>query len=151
MGRKTSELWRCNTPAYSYRCANKHETTKFFRVRDYVEAVDCDQCELAAVRVFTVPVMVTAKPDLCYDSPVTGKPITSWAAREEDLKRHNCIEYDPEMKKDSDRRNQERDAALDASIEQSVSRQIAKMSSAKRQQLIKEVVGQGVTAEVKRG
>jgi hypothetical protein len=119
-------------------------------VRDYVEAVDCEQCDLAAVRIFTAPVMVKAQPDIAYDSPIDGKPITTHAARRDDLSRHGCIEYDPEMKKDAARRTQDRQEALDRSVEQTVAREIAKLSPAKRQQLKNEVVNMGVTCEVQR-
>ena len=137
-------------PAYSYRCANQHETTKFSRMRDYVEAVDCDQCDLAAVRIFTPPIMVTAAPDVRYDSPIDGRPITSHAARKEDLKRNDCIPYDPEIKKDAVRWQKERQEAFDAKVDQTVAMQIAQMPSQKRQQLVKEVVGMGASLEVNR-
>lgn len=94
--------------------------------------------------------MVIAKPDLCYDSPVDGRPITSWDARREDLKRHNCIEYDPEMKKDAERHKQEQQQALEQQVEHSVCESIAKMPEAKRAQLKKEVIGQGADIEVVR-
>jgi hypothetical protein len=120
-------------------------------VRDYVEAVDCEQCDLAAVRIFTPPLMVKAQQDCHYTSPIDGKPITSHAARREDMARHGCIEYDPEMKKDAVRWKREATEKFEAGIDQTVGEEIAKMPSAKRQQLIKEVVGHGVTAEVVRG
>lgn len=142
--------WRCSVPLYEYRCANQHLTQKLYRVRDYVEAVDCERCDLAAVRVFSPPVMVKASPDVCYDSPIDGKPITSHAARREDMQRHDCIEYDPEMKTDALRRQQESEQALDASIEQTVYREVAKLPKVKKDRLIKEVLHQGATAEVVR-
>ena len=135
---------------YQYRCASQHVTEKMCRYVDYEEAVPCDECELAAVRIFTPPVMVKAQPDIAYDSPIDGRHITTHAARREDMQRHNCIEYDPEMKKDADRRTKERQDALDRSVEQTVEREIAKMPSAKRAQLKKEVVDMGVGLEVKR-
>lgn len=95
--------------------------------------------------------MVKAAVDVCYDSPVDGRPITSHAARQEDLKRNGCIEYDPEMKKDHERRVVEHDAALDRAVEESVCREVAKMPKKKKEQLIKEVVHQGVGAAVVRG
>jgi len=33
-----------------------------------------------------------------YSSPIDGRPITSRSARREDLKRNNCVEYEPSMK-----------------------------------------------------
>ena len=137
-------------PLYEYACGNKHVTRKLYRVRDYVEAVDCDQCDLAAVRVFTPPIMVTAATDVRYDSPIDGRPITSHAARKEDLKRNDCIPYDPEIKKDAVRWQKERQEAFDAKVDQTVSTEIARMPSQKRQQLAKEVVGMGASLEVNR-
>ena len=138
-------------PTYSYRCANKHEVTKFFRIKDYENAVDCEHCDLVAQRVFTPPAMVVAKPDLCYDSPIDGAPITSWEARREDLKRNGCIEYDPEMKKDAVRIRKERNAAFDKKIETTAKEAVGRLSPKKRAQLKKEIVNQGVGLEVKRG
>lgn len=85
--------------------------------------------------------------DVCYDSPIDGTPITSHAARLEDLKRHDCIEYDPEMKKDYERHRQESQQAFEQTIEQSVAHDIARMPSAKKRQLIREVVQEGLTPE----
>ena len=137
-------------PLYEYRCANKHLTQKLYRMRDYVEAVDCEQCDLAAVRIFTPPVMVKAAQDICYTSPIDDHLITTHAARQDDLKRHNCIEYDPEMKKDAARKQQERTDSLDAAIEETVFREVAKLPKSKKDQLIKEVVNQGMTVEATR-
>lgn len=137
-------------PLYEYRCGNQHLTRKLYRVRDYVEAVDCDQCDLAAVRIFTPPVMVKAAPDVCYDSPIDGRPITSHAARRDDMLKHDCIEYDPEMHKDAARRRQDQQAAFEAGVEETVSTEIARMPSRKRQQLVKEVVNMGADLEVNR-
>lgn len=32
-----------------------------------------------------------------YTSPIDGRPITSRSARREDLKRNNCVEWEPSM------------------------------------------------------
>lgn len=136
-------------PLFEYRCANKHDTLKVLRVKDYEEAVDCEQCDLAAVRVFTAP-MVKVAVDVCYDSPIDKRPITTHAARQEDMKRNGCIEYDPEMHKDAARRKQEEEAALDASIDETVHREVAKLPKAKKDQLVKEVTRQGMTVEAVR-
>jgi hypothetical protein len=115
-----------------------------------VEAVDCEQCDLAAVRIFTPPIMVKASQDICYNSPIDGRPITSQAARRDDLARHGCIPYDPEMKTDADRKQRERQDSLDRAVEATVAREITKMPTAKKAQLRKEVMNQGLTAEVVR-
>lgn len=136
-------------PLFEYRCANKHDTLKVLRVKDYEEAVDCEQCDLAAVRVFTAPVVKVAV-DVHYTSPIDKRPITTHAARREDMKRNGCIEYDPEMHRDVERRKQEEDAAFDASIDDTVHREVAKLPKAKKDQLVKEVTRQGMTVEAVR-
>lgn len=138
-------------PTYTYRCAKKHDVTKFFRVKDYVEAVDCERCELVAQRVFTAPAMIMAKPDLRYDSPIDGAPITSWDARREDLKRNGCIEYDPEMKTDAARLKRERREAFEQRLETTAKEAVGRLSPNKRAALKKELVDHGVGLEVKRG
>lgn len=50
------------------------------------------------VRALSAPPMVMRDiPE--YDSPVTGKPITSRSHRREDLKKHGCVEVDPPKRK----------------------------------------------------
>jgi hypothetical protein len=85
-----------------------------------------------------------------YDSPIDGRPITSWDARQEDLKRSHCRPYDPEMKKDAERFRQAQDAALEASIEATVEEAIEKMPTAKRGKLMSELTEQGVGVEYAR-
>lgn len=124
--------------------------TKFFRVKDYEEAVDCDQCDLAAVRIFTAPAMVKAAVDCRFASPIDGRPITTHAARREDMKRHDCIEYDPEMRKDVVRRHQDRSAQFENAVDETVAKEIAKMPAEKKAKLVQEVVHQGLTTEAVR-
>lgn len=93
--------------------------------------------------MITAPLLVTAAPDVCYDSPIDGRPITSWQARQEDLKRHGCRPYDPEMKTDAARFRQAQDDALDRSIEVQVEETIEKMPTAKRGKLYSELTSQG--------
>lgn len=112
--------------------------------------MDCSQCDLAAVRLFTPPLLVKVAADVCYDSPVTGEPITSHAARVEDLKRHDCIPYDPEMKTDYHRRREESQAALERAVDDTVAQEVAKLSSGQREKLVNEVVHGGATVDVRR-
>jgi hypothetical protein len=91
--------------------------------------------------------MVTIAPDVHYRSPITGQPVQSHAARREDMARHGCVEYDPEMKKDVDRRREAVQQEFEAKIEETVYTEIAKMPPAKKAQLAKEVIHQGLTAE----
>ena len=138
-------------PQYSYACGNGHSFTVFNSVANHSPMELCTHCGELAQQVITVPLMVKCAQDVCYDSPVTGEPITSWAQRKEDLKRHNCIEYDPMMKQDAERRHKERDEALDKSIDTQVEAAIEKMPGRQRAKLHSEVVEQGMTVEATRG
>lgn len=42
-----------------------------------------------------VPHVMSDIPD--YQSPIDGRVITSRSARRDDLKRHNCVEYEPSL------------------------------------------------------
>lgn len=123
---------------------------KFFRVKDYEEAVDCEKCDLAAVRIFTAPAMVKVASDCRYDSPIDGRHITTHAARLEDMKRNGCVEYDPEMKKDVARKQRERSEAFERGVDETVAQEIHKMPRKKKEKLIQEVVHGGAIAEAVR-
>jgi hypothetical protein len=43
-----------------------------------------------------MPMVISDIPE--YRSPIDGRLITSRSARREDLKRNNCVEYEPSMK-----------------------------------------------------
>lgn len=90
--------------------------------------------------------MVFVSPDICYDSPVDGKPITSKQKRQEDLARHNCIEYDPGMRQDFDRRVIEDQARLEKGVEASVEEVVSSMPARKREKLTAEIQS-GLTPE----
>lgn len=93
--------------------------------------------------------LVFVQRDICYDSPIDGRHITNKHARIEDLARSGCIEYDPEMKKDSQRRIKQSDDALDKSVGEYVHEQFNKMPTAKRERLANELLA-GTTAEIVR-
>lgn len=137
-------------PTYEYQCHAGHVTHHVTSYRNYQESVPCGTCTEMAQRVFTPPVMVKAAQDVHYTSPVTGEVIQSHAQRREDMARHGAIEYDPEMKKDVDRRREESMQQFEASIDRTVEEEIAKMPSAKRAQLAREVIDEGLIAEAVR-
>lgn len=137
-------------PTYRYRCANQHVTELTCAVRDHDSAISCPHCSLVAQQVITAPLRVSVKPNIGYDSPIDGTPITSWQARQEDLKRHECVEYDPGMKQDYERRQQEQERALDAAVDTHIESTIAKMPTKQRAALYSELTDQGKSAEIVR-
>jgi hypothetical protein len=130
------------SPFYDYRCPTGHKQTKYFCLSDHVGEIGCP-CGEKAEQVISAPIMVKIAADVCYDSPIDGKPITSWAARQEDLARSGCRPYDPEMKTDAERHRKEADATFDQAIEATVEESIHKMPTKKRGALMSELTEQG--------
>lgn len=88
--------------------------------------------------------------DVSYQSPIDGRPITTKAAREEDLARSECLPYDPGMRQDAERRRAASEAAFDRSVEETVEAEIHRMPARKREKLAAELEA-GVDAAVTRG
>lgn len=85
--------------------------------------------------------MVIVKGEIGYESPATGKIITSEKARKEDLARSGCIEYDPEMRADYRKRIEESDKKLDKQFDEVIDKTLAQMPSDKRAKLDNELAG----------
>lgn len=125
-------------PIYEFVCRRRHHFDRYLPVADYQTPQTCD-CGAMGRRIISVPMLLIKGKDICYDSPIDGRPITSAAARREDLARNNCREYDPEMKKDYDRRIRRENEALESAVEKTVDMEIAKMPSRKRERLAAEL------------
>lgn len=93
--------------------------------------------------------MVFVGQDIHYQSPVDGRVISSKHQRLDDLARNNCIEYDPEMKKDYQRRIAESEKKIDRAVDNHVDKVISQMPVRKREKLESELRA-GATAEIVR-
>ncbi len=124
-------------PTYVYLCLDGHYFERILRVADYATPQQCD-CGKPGTKVITVPTVFASK-DICYDSPIDGRPITSMKARRDDLARNNCTEYDPEIKKDYTRRIEREQLQLERSVEATVEATIEQMPVRKREQLETEL------------
>lgn len=133
-------------PLHDFRCARGHVTEEF--VAQGVDEVTC-ACRLPATKVFLTAPMAFIQPDICYDSPIDGRPITSKQAREEDLARSGCVPYDPEMKTDYVRRAEREQAELEASFDRTVDEEITKMPARKRE-LLQSELSAGADASLER-
>lgn len=71
------------------------------------------------------------------------------AARREDLARSNCVEYDPEMRKDYQRRVEESDRKLEQSVDALLDKEISALPARKKERLASEMEG-GLTADIVR-
>jgi len=96
-----------------------------------------------------MPVMVV--PEIpAYQSPIDGRWINSRAQRREDLRRNDCVEYEPSMRGEIERRRAREDAELDAKIDATVEAEIHAMPARKREHLIAEMES-GADIELTRG
>lgn len=125
-------------PTYEYVCSNGHEFERSLPVAQYQDPQTCE-CGRTGKRVISAPLLAVVQRECRYDSPIDGRPITSWRAREEDLKRHGCQEYDPAMRQDYHRRLEREDAQLEKSIESTVEAEIERMPARKRERLQNEL------------
>ncbi len=74
-----------------------------------------------------------------YESPATGKVISSHKQRKQDLAESGCMEYDPGVKQDATEHWKREEAKLEKNIENTVEREIESMSSSKREDLYNEL------------
>ena len=138
-------------PEYLYQCPFGHRMSRFTNVKNHLPFVDCEHCGVIAAQVITAPLMLRVAENVAYDSPIDGKIINSWQARQEDLKRNNCTPYDPEQRTDYHTRIKESESSLEKSIAATVEETIEKMPTQKRGKLYSELTEQGMTADVVTG
>lgn len=74
-----------------------------------------------------------------YISPTTGKAVTSYAQRREDMKASGCVDYEPSLIEHQQKRYQEEDRLLDKKVEEHVEETIALMPTQKQEQLGREL------------
>lgn len=107
-------------------------------------------CGKKAKRVISAPMLAFAQRECVYDSPIDGRPITSWAQRKEDLARNGCEEYDPGIKQDYHRRLEREQNTLERQLDDTIEAEIDKMPTRKREKLQNELDA-GATAVPERG
>lgn len=135
-------------PTYGYRCQCGSSFDRYLRFENYDQPQTCE-CGQVAQRQIFAPMMVAVSPNICYDSPIDGRTITSVSQRMDDLARNNCRPYDPEMKTDYENRLKREDAELDRKVDEVVDREVSTMPAVKREKLFNEVAA-GASAEIVR-
>jgi hypothetical protein len=134
-------------PTYVFHCPRGHQFELFRSIRDFAREAPCECGETGKLVVQRTIGYVQG--ECRYDSPIDGRPITSWAQRKDDLARAGCQEYDPEMRKDADRARRLSDERLERSMSETVEREIEKMPAVKRERLHNELAA-GLSPEVER-
>jgi putative FmdB family regulatory protein len=135
-------------PTYEYLCKKGHHFERILPFSRYDEPQKCD-CGAKSTKQMSVPKLAWAARECVYDCPITGAPITSRAQHRENLKRHGCQEYDPEMKKDAANFRNRKQQELESSLDRSVEEAIEKMPSRKKELLERELTS-GVDVEITR-
>lgn len=133
---------------YEYCCPKGHHFEAVLAVADYRTPQSCPKCGTEGRRIISVPRLVTATPNVCFDSPIDGRPITSMAQRRDDMARNNCREYDPMMRLDAAKFRKETQEKLERSVDESVERHIDSLPDHKREKLNNELAsGADTTVE----
>lgn len=117
-------------PLYEYAC-RRLECGRRFDVFKRVAELDREercQCGEIADRqiVKTLAVRGMFEP---YVSEASGRVITTPSQRRDDLARTGCIEYDPEMRKDVQRSNEEADKKFDQLLDRSLGETLQNLNS----------------------
>jgi putative FmdB family regulatory protein len=123
-------------PIYAYLCPCGTEFDRFLKLVDSDQPQYCECGREAPKFIKPVSIHVDAP---AYQSPASGKWITSRAERREDLRATNCVEWEPGMKEEHQKRLAAEDAALDRKVEDHVEKEILSMPAAKRERLANEV------------
>ena len=134
-------------PLYEYQCGAGHIFERYLTLAHFQNWAPC-VCGFIGLQRITAPMMVKVAQDVCYDSPIDGRPITSWSAREEDLKRNHCRPYDPAMKQDAARFREDSQAKVEAAMDETVAEAITKMPTKERAHLYSDLTEKNLTAEV---
>ena len=136
-------------PIYVFECNNGHKFDLFLKLEDYNSPQTCSCGEKAKRKIVPTMISCDIQPWDYYESPVSGKPITSYKARKEDMARHDCVDYDPGMKDMQKSRIKNEEKALEKSLDETVEREWSKMSTDKKESLSKELLS-GADVEIER-
>lgn len=128
-------------------CAQVQE--RFVALADLDKVQGCEYCGNIMTRVFLTAPMGFVQRDICYDSPIDGRPITSHAARREDLRRNDCVEWDSGMKKDFERNRRNSEESLDRAVDATVDEFVA-TAPARKRELLEQELRAGASVEATR-
>lgn len=125
-------------PFYTIHCPKCGRCEDIFR---YVDNRDDDLpiCHGWQMQRLLPTPMIHVDAEICYESPIDGRPITTKQARIEDLKRSDCVEWEPTLRAHTERRNKADDEKLEKKIDETVEREISAMPTRKRELLESEL------------
>lgn len=126
-------------PIYVHECLNGHKFDRILKIAELDLPQFCE-CGSAAKRLIS-PCMfsIDATNFPAYQSPTTGRWITSKTQRREDMKASNCVDYEPSLKDEQTKRIAREDAELEKKVDEHVEKTIYEMPAPKREKLAAEV------------
>ena len=126
-------------PLYDYECAKGHKFDRFLSLKDYKQPQKCE-CGEDAQKMLTPTMINCDMPNWeRYESPASGKLITSYKDRDRDMKEHGCVDYDPGIKEENKQRVKAKDLEIEKQIDDTVEREFENMPSAKKETLENEL------------
>lgn len=134
-------------PTYLFRCECGARYERVLSMKEHVNKIECT-CGKLANQVISVPqVIIPAHMRFDYGSfksPVSGNIIRNKQEHINDMAANGCEMYDPEIRKDVERKQMEDDMKLDKLCEETVEREYEVMPEHKREMLAKELVSSNV-------
>ena len=126
-------------PLYNLICSNGHKFDRFIKLANLDEPQVCE-CNAKATRMLSAPMFnIDATNFIPYQSPTTGKWITGKAQRREDMSASGCVDYEPSLIEEQNRRVAREDAELDKKVDEHVEKTIYEMPIEKKEKLAAEV------------
>jgi len=126
-------------PLYQYLCEKGHSFDRFLALDDYKQPQECE-CGSKSQKVLT-PVRINCDiaPWDAYISPASGKLITSYKERNDDMARTGCVDYDEGVKTDNLKAQKKAEADLDKEVDKTVEMAFDAMPTRKKEKLETEL------------
>jgi len=126
-------------PVYAHKCQNGHKFDRYLKLAELDDRQLCE-CGAEAKRLIS-PVMfsIDATNFTSYESPGTGRWITSKTQRREDMKACGCVDYEPSLKEHQQKRIEREDAEIDKKVDEHIEKTIYEMPAADREKLANQV------------
>ena len=130
-------------PIYSYECSQCKEISNAFRKID--DRHNGPVCCGIETKLKIMPTMINFDMPNWerYESPVSGKLITSYKERKADMEEHGCVDYEPSMRKHATKNMEDCDRKLEKKMDETVEAEIQKMPARKKEKLDQELDNAG--------
>ena len=126
-------------PIYTYLCSNNHQFDRFLKLKDYKEPQTCECGAESKRKIMPTMINCDIQPWDYYESPVSGKSITSYKERKKDMEENGCVDYDPGVRTGTTSHMKTEDAKLEKKMDDFVEKTICEMPVKKRESLDREL------------